>query len=65
MRIKSVLERNNSRDKILFVGRFVNTNQVKTVPITQMVKTEEFGGPKTGGKELTLGLSLRKIFMKV
>ena len=42
MRIKSVLERSNSRDKILFVGRFVNTNQVKTVPITQMVKTEEF-----------------------
>ena len=45
-----VLREINNRDKILFVGRFVNTNQVKTVPITEMVKTEEFGG-QTGGKE--------------
>ena len=61
MRIKSVLERSNSRDKILFVGRFVNTNQVKTVPITQMVKTEEFGG-QTGGKRVNLGIKFEKDF---
>ena len=49
-RVRSILERKNNRDKILFVGRFVNTNQVKTVPITEMVTTEEFGG-QTGGKK--------------
>ena len=61
MRIKSVLDRSNSRDKILFVGRFVNTNQVKTVPITQMIKTEEFGG-QTGGKRVNLGIKFEKDF---
>jgi len=60
-RMRSVLERKNSRDKILFVGRFVNTNQVKTVPITEMVKTEEFGG-QTGGKKINLGIKFENDF---
>ena len=60
-RMRSVLERKNNRDKILFTGRFVNTNQVKTVPITEMVKTEEFGG-KTGGKKINLGIKFENDF---
>ena len=60
-RMRSVLERKNGRDKILFVGRFVNTNQVKTVPITEMVKTEEFGG-QTGGKKINLGIKFENDF---
>ena len=60
-RIKSVLERKKSRDKILFVGRFVNTNQIKTVPITEMVKTEEFGG-QTGVKKINLGIKFENDF---
>ena len=60
-RVRSVLERKNNRDKILFVGRFVNTNQVKTVPITEMVKTEEFGG-QTGGKKINLGIKFENDF---
>jgi len=60
-RLRSIIERNNNRDKILFVGRFVNTNQVKTVPITEMVKTEEFGG-KTGGKKINLGIKFENDF---
>ena len=60
-RVRSILERKNNRDKILFVGRFVNTNQVKTVPITEMVKTEEFDG-QTGGKKINLGIKFENDF---
>lgn len=60
-RVRSVLERKNNKDKILFVGKFVNTNQVKTVPITEMVKTEEFGG-QVGGKKVNLGIKFEKDF---
>ena len=60
-RMRSVLERKNNRDKILFTGTFVNTNQVKTVPITEMVKTEEFGG-QTGGKRINLGIKFENDF---
>jgi len=60
-RVRSILERKNNRDKILFVGKFVNTNQVKTVPITEMVKTEEFGG-QTGGKKINLGIKFENDF---
>ena len=60
-RVRSILERKNNRDKILFVGRFVNTNQVKTVPFTEMVKTEEFGG-HTGGKKINLGIKFENDF---
>ena len=60
-RMRSVLERKKGKDKILFVGRFVNTNQVKTVPITEMVKTEEFGG-QTGGKKINLGIKFENDF---
>ena len=60
-RMRSVLERKNNRDKILFVGKFINTNQVKTVPITEMVKTEEFGG-QVGGKKINLGIKFENDF---
>lgn len=48
-RVKRIVERKKARDGILFVGRFVGNNQIKTVPLTELVKTEEFGG-KTGAK---------------
>ena len=60
-RIRSVIERKNNKDKILFVGKFENTNQVKTVPLSEMVKTEEFGG-QTGGKKINLGIKFEKDF---
>jgi hypothetical protein len=60
-RIRSVLERKNTKDKILFVGKFINTNQIKTVPITEMVKTEEFGG-QVGGKKINLGIKFENDF---
>ena len=60
-RMRSVLERKKAKDKILFVGKFLNTNQVKTVPITEMVKTEEFGG-QVGGKKINLGIQFENQF---
>tara|TARA_R100000908_G_scaffold61404_1_gene39472 strand:- start:29 stop:1189 length:1161 start_codon:yes stop_codon:yes gene_type:complete len=60
-RIRSVLDRKNNSDKILFVGKFVNTNQIKTVPFKEMVKTEEFGG-QTGGKKINLGIKFENDF---
>ena len=60
-RVRSIIERKKNTDKILFVGKFVNTNQVKTVPITEMVKTEEFGG-QTGGKKINLGIKFENDF---
>ena len=60
-RVRSVLDRKNNRDKILLTGRFVNTNQVKTVSVTEMVKTEEFGG-QTGGKKINLGIKFENDF---
>ena len=35
------MDRKN-RDKVLFTGKFLNTNQIKTVTLTDMVKTEDF-----------------------
>ena len=60
-RMRTILERTNNKDKILFTGKFVNTNQIKTVPVTEMVKTEEFGG-QTGGKKVNLGIKFEKDF---
>ena len=60
-RMRTILARTNNKDKILFTGKFVNTNQIKTVPITEMVKTEEFGG-QTGGKKVNLGIKFEKDF---
>ena len=60
-RVKNILERNQRSDKILFTGKFLNTNKIKTVPLTEMVKTEEFGG-QVGGKKINLGIKFEKDF---
>ena len=60
-RVRRVIERNKGRDKLLFTGRFVNTNKIQTVSLTELVKTEEFGG-QTGGKRINLGIKFEKDF---
>ena len=60
-RIQRMIENKNNRDKILFTGRFVNTRQIKTVPVTEMQKTDEFGGQQ-GGKKINLGIKFEKDF---
>ena len=60
-RVRRVIERNKGRDKLLFTGRFVNTNKIQTVSLTDLVKTEEFGG-QTGGKKINLGIKFEKDF---
>ena len=60
-RVRRIIERNKGRDKLLFTGRFVNTNKIQTVSLTELVKTEEFGG-QTGGKRINLGIKFEKDF---
>lgn len=60
-RVRQVVERKKGTDKILFTGKFINTNQIKTVPSTELVKTEEFGG-QTGGKKINLGIKFENDF---
>ena len=62
-RIQAMLERNKPSDKILFTGRFLNTNAIKTVPLTKMQKTDEFGG-QTGGKRINLGIKFENDFLE-
>ena len=60
-RVKNILERNNRSDKILFTGKFLNNNKIKTISLTELVKTEEFGG-QVGGKKINLGIKFEKDF---
>ena len=60
-RIKRYSNRKKNTDKVLFTGKFLNTNQIKTVPLTEMIKTEEFGG-QTGGKKINLGIQFENKF---
>ncbi len=60
-RVRKYMGSRSTRDKILFTGRFVNTNKVQTVSLTEMVKTEEFGG-QTGGKRINQGIQFEKDF---
>lgn len=59
--VKEVVDRKKNTDKILFTGKFLNTNQIKSVALTEMVKTEEFGG-QVGGKKINLGIQFEKDF---
>lgn len=60
-RVKRYSDRKKNTDKILFTGKFLNTNQIKTVPLTELIKTEEFGG-QTGGKKINLGIDFENKF---
>ena len=60
-RIRRYMDRKKSGDKVLFTGKFLNTNQIKTVTLTDMVKTEDFGG-QVGGKKINLGIQFENQF---
>ena len=62
-RIQRIVERNKPADKILFPGKFLNTSSIKTVPLTKLQKTEEFGG-QTGGKRINLGIKFENDFLE-
>lgn len=59
--IERLVKRKNARDTIKFTGRYLNTNKISTIKITDLVKTEEFGG-QTGGKKINLGIQFENDF---
>jgi hypothetical protein len=50
-------------NKVLLSGRWKNDSKVETISITDLDKTEEFGG-QTGGKRVNLGIQFEKDFYK-
>lgn len=61
--VRDILERKSTRDKLLFTGKFVNTNKIQSIALTDLQKTEEFGG-QTGGKKVNLGIKFEEDFYK-
>jgi hypothetical protein len=46
--------------KIFFTGKYENTGQIKTVNLTQLQKTSEFGGQTGKGAKVNLGIQFEK-----
>lgn len=62
-RVEQAASAQGARSKIQFTGRFDNTNQVKTISLTDLEKTGEFGGQGAGaGKKENLGLVFEREF---
>tara|TARA_B100000902_G_scaffold314219_1_gene304898 strand:+ start:58 stop:1224 length:1167 start_codon:yes stop_codon:yes gene_type:complete len=60
-RIRDIMEKSNG--KVTFTGNWQNDNSVSTVNLTELEKTEEFGG-QVGGKRVNLGIQFEKDFYK-
>ena len=58
--IRNILARKNNRDGISFTGRFTKSGKIHTAKITQLLKTEEFGGQ--GAKKVNAGNQFEKDF---
>ena len=62
-RVDQAINLSGARSKIQFTGRFDNTRQVKTIKLTDIEKTGEFGGKGSGeGKKENLGLVFEREF---
>ena len=62
-RLRENLELSGSGNQVLFTGKFKNDNSIDTIKLTELDKTEEFGG-QTGGKRVNLGIQFEKDFYK-
>jgi hypothetical protein len=59
--ISRVLEFIEDRSaKIFFTGKYENTGQIKTVNLTQLQKTSEFGGQTGKGAKVNLGIQFER-----
>ena len=62
-RVEQAINISGAKSKIQFTGRFDNTNQIKTIKLTDIEKTGEFGGQGAGsGKKENLGLVFEREF---
>ena len=59
--IIGVVTSKKTTDTIKLVGKIENTNRVVTLKLSELVKTEEFGG-QTGGKKVNLGILFENQF---
>lgn len=46
--------------KLFFTGKYENTGQIKTVALTELQKTSEFGGQSGKGAKINLGIQFEK-----
>ena len=60
-RLQENMSLRGSKNTVLFTGKFQNDNSIATVPLTDLEKTEEFGG-QVGGKKVNLGIQFEKDF---
>lgn len=62
-RVEQAINISGAKSKIQFTGRFDNTSQIKTIKLTEIEKTGEFGGQGAGsGKKENLGLVFEREF---
>ena len=62
-RIHEVMNSKSTKSTVLFTGRWKNDNKVDTINLTELEKTQEFGG-QTTGKRVNLGIQFEKDFYK-
>ena len=62
-RLRENIELSGTKNQVLFTGKFKNDNSIDTVKLTELDKTEEFGG-QTTGKRVNLGIQFEKDFYK-
>ena len=62
-RVEQAINITGAKSTIQFTGRFDNTSQIKTIKLTDIEKTGEFGGQGAGsGKKENLGLVFEREF---
>ena len=62
-RVRENMKLSGTRNKILFTGTWKNDQSISTVSLTDLQKTEEFGG-QAGGKKINLGIQFENDFFK-
>ena len=60
-RLRENMGLSGAANQVLFVGKWKNDNKVETIKLTELDKTEEFGG---GKKKVNLGIQFEKDFYK-
>ena len=60
-RLRENIELSGVKNQVLFTGKFKNDNSIDTVKLTELDKTEEFGGRKS---MVNLGIQFEKDFYK-
>ena len=62
-RLRENMKLAGTRNKVFFTGTWQNTKQIETISLTDLEKTDEFGG-QVGGKKVNLGIQFENDFYK-